>query len=452
MGVNNRQRRATKQRRRNARNRSGRTNGSPRAEGNRGSEWRDDQRFDDPMVVFMAAVRACHTRDDDDVVGRCVDHLVALPRRLIATQVQHLLELQVTHLWTGGWQPLVLEHVVARELGRDELTVLRCVLAAESASYEAHGRQVAPDWMHQLDTIGATRWWDQSQPYLLQLPASWPELLRVAARVMDLLGHLPGLPVLSPPPSRWHAGTRTVAPSNLPSGLLEKVRGLLAKAESTSFDAEAEAFTTKAQELMTRHRVDRAVLDASATDTARSADEPVGRRLLIEDPYGEAKSVLLTAICAANGGHCVWSKGMGFSTVFASPTELDLIEDLFTSLLVQATAALRREGSKVDRSGRSRTTRFRRSFLIAFANRIGQRLRETAEQTVADAEAETGASLVPVLADSAARARRAAEDAFPNLSQTSGSASDREGWLAGTLFGDRADLGIGAPVEERAAS
>ncbi len=451
MGVNNRQRRAAKQRRRNTRNRSGRTNGSPGAKGNRGSDRSEDKRFDDPMVVFMAAVHACHTRDDD-VIEQCVDHLAALPQRPIAKEVQQLLELQVSHLWAGGWQPLVLDHVVARELGRDELTVLRCVLAAESASYDALGQKVAPDWMQQLDTIDAARWWDHSRPYLLQLPASWPELLHVAARVMNLLGHVPGLPVLSPPPSRWHADTRTVAPSNLPSGLLEKVRGLLAKAESTSFDAEAEAFTTKAQELMTRHRVDRAVLAASATETARSADEPVGRRLLIEDPYGEAKSVLLSAICAANGGHCVWSKGMGFSTVFAPPAELDLIEDFFTSLLVQATAALRREGSKIDRFGRSRTTRFRRSFLIAFANRVGQRLQETVDQTVADAEAETGASLVPVLADSAARARRAAEEAFPNLTQTAGSASDREGWLAGTLFGDRADLGIGAPIEERAAS
>lgn len=451
MGVNNRQRRATKQRRRNDRNRSGRTNGSPRAEGNRGADRSAHQRSDDPTVVFMAAVHACHTRDDD-VVEQCVGHLAALPRRSIATQVQHLLEVQASHLWTGGWQPLVLDHVVARELGRDEVTVLRCVLAAESASYEVLGRQVAPDWMQQLDSIGANRSWDQSRPYLLQIPASWPEVLHVALRVMNLLGQAPELPVLSPPPSRWRAGTRTIAPSNLPPGLLEKVRGLLAKAESTSFDAEAEAFTAKAQELMTRHRVDRAVLDASAPGTERSADEPVGRRLLIEDPYGEAKSVLLTAICGANGGHCVWSKGMGFSTVFASPTELDLIEDLFTSLLVQAASALRREGSKVDRFGRSRTTRFRRSFLVAFAKRVGQRLQETVDQAVAAAEAETGASLVPVLADSAARARCAAEAAFPNVSQISGSASDREGWLAGTLFGDRADLGTGAPIAERTAS
>lgn len=451
MGVNNRQRRAAKQRRRNDRNRSGRADGSSRVDARPGAARSDDPRVDDPLAVFMAAVHACRTRDHE-VVEVCVDRLAALPRRSTAERLQRVLELQVAHIWTGGWQPLVLDHVVAKELGRDELTLVRCVLAAESASYEDLGRQVAPDWMQQLDTIDATRWWDQAEPYLRQLPASWSELLHVAVRVMNLLGRLPGLPVLSPPPSQWHAGTRTVAPTNLPPGLLDKVRGLLAKAESTTFDAEAEAFTAKAQQLMTRHRVDRAVLDASTFGPAGSADEPVGRRLLIADPYGEAKALLLTVICAANGGHCVWSKDMGFCTVFASPTELDLIEDLFTSLLVQATAALHREGAKVDRFGRSRTTRFRRSFLIAFANRIGQRLQETVDQAVADAEAVTGASLVPIFADGAARARRASEEAFPHLTRSASSVTDREGWLAGTLFGDRADLGVGAAVEEQAAS
>ena len=40
--------------------------------------------------------------------------------------------------------------------------------------------------------------------------------------------------------------------TDLPDGLLDKVRALLAKAESTRFEAEADAFTAKAQELMAR--------------------------------------------------------------------------------------------------------------------------------------------------------------------------------------------------------
>ena len=77
----------------------------------------------------------------------------------------------------------------------------------------------------------------------------------------------------------------TAASSNAPDGILDKVRALLAKAESTQFEAEAEAFTAKAQELMTRHRIDRAVLNASDD----LGDAPAGRRLGIDDPYADVR-------------------------------------------------------------------------------------------------------------------------------------------------------------------
>ena len=121
---------------------------------------------------------------------------------------------------------------------------------------------------------------------------------------------------------------------------------LLAKAESTNFAAEAEAFTAKAQELMARHRIDRAVLDQGAQN---STEGPVGRRIAVDDPYAEAKTLLLGGIADANGCRAVWSKDLGFTTVFGFPDELDWVEERFTSLLVQSVAALRREGPKQDR-------------------------------------------------------------------------------------------------------
>ena len=55
--------------------------------------------------------------------------------------------------------------------------------------------------------------------------------------------------------------------------------------------------------------------------------------------------------------------------------DVEAVELLFTSLLVQATAAMMRAGSRTGRNGRSRTRSFRQSFLHAYAVRIGQRLR-----------------------------------------------------------------------------
>jgi hypothetical protein len=230
--------------------------------------------------------------------------------------------------------------------------------------------------------------------------------------------------------------------------VLDKVRALLAKAESTTFDAEAEAFTAKAQELMARHRIDRAVLDARGHDRG---EEPVGARIGVDDPYADAKAGLLAIVADANGCRAVWSKALGFSTVFGFPGDLDAVAELFTSLLVQATAALQREGPKHDGSGRSRTTRFRRSFLVAFAARIGQRLRETVDATVEAASTETGTALVPILAARDDAARAAAAAAFPEMTSFAPSATDREGWYAGTLFGDQADLALGPELARRSA-
>jgi Protein of unknown function (DUF2786) len=447
MGKNNRQRRAAKQRKRSAQ-----TSSSRQHRGSTGAAWSpsadDGPSARDPATTFMTAVHA-DQRGDAALVEELIGVLATVTRPALARELQSLLELQVSHLWTEGWQPAVLDRVIGRELGRPEALLLRSVLAAEAGSYEALGREVAPDWMAQLESIEAQRWWADGRPYLLQLDQPWHDVIRSAVRLTTLFGSVPEIPILTPPPAEWRRGRTTAVPSNLPPGLLDRVRGLLAKAESTSFDAEADAFTAKAQELMTRHRIDRVVLESAG----RSDDAtPLGRRLLIDDPYADAKAILLQAICAANGGHAVWSKGMGFSTVFAFADELDIIEDLFTSLLVQSTAALRREGSKQDRYGRSRTTRFRRSFLVAFANRIGHRLQEATDTAVADAEAATGRSLVPVLASRATAAEEAAVRSFPQLSAVSPSVTDGEGWHAGTLFGDRADLGVGAPVSERAAS
>lgn len=169
----------------------------------------------------------------------------------------------------------------------------------------------------------------------------------------------------------------------------------------------------------------------------------MGRRVGIDNPYPEAKAALIGGVAVANGCRAVWSKEFGFVTVFGHPEDVEGVEELFTSLLIQATAALQREGSRQDRHGRSRTTRFRRSFLIGFAHRIAQRLQETSDETVKKAEAETGADLVPLLDARATAAEEAMEAAFTGLRGMRTSVSDREGYWAGTDAADRADLSMG---------
>ena len=350
----------------------------------------------------------------------------------------------VPALWDQGWQPADVHRVVAREASARAAALLASAIVSDSHRYQELGRRVAPRWMEQVGEIADGR--------QLTLSADGPpdhELLIEAGAMARLLTRLPALPVLEPPPSAWHPGMATTTPAaDVSESLLAKVRALLAKAESTEFEAEAETFTAKAQEMMTRHRIDRAVLE---TSVGGGGDGPAGRRLGVDNPYADAKVMLLAAICEANGARSVWSKGFGFATVFGFPVELDLIEELFTSLLVQSSAALRREGSKQDAFGRSRTKSFRRTFLVAFAQRIGERLQGTAAETVAASAADSDA-LLPALAERDAEVDAVTDDVFPEVRSFRASASDAEGWYAGRAFGDRADLGVGAPVTRRSAS
>jgi hypothetical protein len=227
--------------------------------------------------------------------------------------------------------------------------------------------------------------------------------------------------------------------AEMPDGVLDKVRALLAKAESTPFEAEAEAFTAKAQELMARHRIESAILGMRA----HARDDPRSRRVLVPAPYAEAKAALLANIAHANGCSAVWSKDLGFTTVFGFGSELDAVDTLFVSLLVQAAGALRRHGAKVDSFGRRRTKRFRRSFLLSFAVRIGERLEATVAAAVSDARVEVGVELVPALADREARARAAADAAFPETRHFAPVATDGDGWYSGRAFADLVDLSVG---------
>jgi hypothetical protein len=197
--------------------------------------------------------------------------------------------------------------------------------------------------------------------------------MRIALSVLHLLQHLPALERLCPLPGTDRAGVSAMA-SDADQRILGKIRGLLTKAESTEFPEEAEALSARAQELMAKHSIDHALLAAESGNK----DKPAGRRLPVDNPYETPKATMLHAVAKANRCRSVWMKAYGMSTVIGFPSDLDAVELLFTSLLVQASTAMVREGAKRDANGRSRTRAFRQSFLVAYAHRIGERLWQAA--------------------------------------------------------------------------
>ena len=228
---------------------------------------------------------------------------------------------------------------------------------------------------------------------------------------------------------------------------LERIRALLAKAESTEFDEEADAFTSKAQELMTRHAIDDALLAAHEAGRS-SGEQPSGRRIGIDDPYAQAKAILLTVIGEASHCRAVWSKRFGFATVFGYAGDLMSVELLYTSLLLQARNAMVRAG---DGGKRARSSSFRRSFLFGFADRIGRRLEEAAGAAVADAVDERGSALLPVLAQRSGRVDEFRNEAFPHLAENRMTIGDWSGWVSGVAAADTAVLARGPSIPETAS-
>lgn len=228
------------------------------------------------------------------------------------------------------------------------------------------------------------------------------------------------------------------------SDMLETIRGLLAKAESTEFAAEAEAFTAKAQELMATHSIEMAMIEGRGSRIG--GVEPGSIRIKIDRPYVEPKVHLLAAGADANHCQVIFSRIEEEAVVFGFDHDLASVELLYTSLLIQATRTMTARGSQTDWSGRNRTRSFRRSFLMGFADRIGWRLREATAMSESQAEATFGSDLLPVLSDREERVAAAVRTAFPQLGKMRTSSSNLSGWFAGEEAADRADLGDRPPL------
>ena len=106
-------------------------------------------------------------------------------------------------------------------------------------------------------------------------------------------------------------------------------------------------------------------------------------------------------------------------TLLGYAVDLEAVDTLFTSLLLQATQAMNAEGKRVTLGGSSRTRSFRASFLASYAIRIGERLLEATatetESAATDYRRSTGTELVPVLAARTAEVEDYAATLFPSL-------------------------------------
>ena len=453
MGKANRQRRAEKKRRDASKARSGSSGGChQQAHDSFGASRTKPP--DLAALAHSAMRRALLASRDRDAasVERYIDELVGLDtaRRgsveVAGGVLSNELVAQVRALWANGWQPADLFHAAGRN-DESVAALIGAVLAEEAIVSCGPGRHVPATWSAQLGACATNGWGDVPgqhpfERWMRRGGMTRRHAISVALELLAAVMGFPRLEMLAPPPSEWDraapaAMRRPTDVSEVDQRVLSKVRALLAKAESTTFPEEADALSSKAQELMARYAIDHAMVDARGPGVAG----PGGVRVHVHDPYAGAKALLLHAVAQANRCRTLEYDRYAFCTVVGYGVDLEVVEVLFTSLLVQATRAVGAAGSVTDRSGRSRTRSFRQSFLIAFASRVGERLREAAAAAGSAAVETFGGDLLPVLASRNDKVDEQFDAWFPTTRSRSTTIGNRDGWLAGRAAADRANLG-----------
>jgi hypothetical protein len=379
--------------------------------------------------LILAATHAYREGLDDGTRSRSLIDALAeglgleRGRELVVYRLGSLLQSGIARVLDSGWTHDEISRVVRRRAGAMAASIVAGPLAEVAPRHRRSGASVSAPWQA------------KSVRKLDPASSSWKADLSSAIAALSVIKHLPALPGLGDVRSK--SGNTG---SHDQERLFTRIRGLLTKAESSDFAEEADAFMTKAQELMTRYCVDRTMVEADTEgDGASQVD---ARRVWLEDPYLEAKSLLLAKVASANRCRAVVDRDFGFSTLVGHPGDLDATDLLFTSLLVQATRRITSLGNDPTAGRRSRKPSYRRSFLVAYAGRIGSRLREANEAATAAADVASGNRLLPVLTRREEELDAAVGTLFGELKEVKFSLTDVAGWAAGTAAADQAELRV----------
>jgi hypothetical protein len=443
MGKNNRARRAAKAK---ARQRAGAERGD--LSGRRSGGWDQGEPLFSADELIAGLVEMAPARlaiGDESFAAGAAERLCEFPAAPVRAAVAGELRRAVAAMWNGGWQPSELVRQVRRRATSPAVELMKAAIAADHQS--RHASTLDPRWAAQLDaldlptvTTGAPASW----------VGAWADAERLERRgelqtgfeVLAIMYQLPRLETLIAPPGVATSASRgaRLERDGVDRALLDKVRALLTKAESSTYEAEAEAFTAKAHELMARHAIDAAMLHAGRENT----DAPVTIRIAVDDPYADARSLLLQVVAHANRCRAVFHHSLSLSSIVGFATDVAAVEMLYTSLLVQAQTALSAAGRQAPPGSRPRSRSFRSAFLVAYANRIGQRLDEINDALVTEAEATSGRSVLPVLRDRASIVDEAVDELFGELTSSTVRAGwDQAGWASGKLAADQAQLNFG---------
>lgn len=215
--------------------------------------------------------------------------------------------------------------------------------------------------------------------------------------------------------------------------ILDKIRALLNKAESTNFGPEAEAFVGKAHELMMKYAIDEALLHQSDGKQEEIVIKKVKATKGTQTQPGRAG--LLNAVCRTSRCRAIISGD--FLTIVGFKSDVEYVEMMYTSLVVQMLGGLYDARDKDHVTGKG--VGYDMSFCHSYQARIFERLDEITTKIEHDAGGEAGI----VLYDRKKKVNDHVRMEFPNLraKTLTTRVNDGRGRDAGYNAANNADLG-----------
>ena len=283
-------------RRKQQRERASWQEANPSARGLRGPAGADEMADE---LILAAAHVDCEGSDDGTHLRCLIDALaqgmgLEGGRDLVARRLDSLLQSDIARVLDSGWAPHAITRVVRHRAGARAASIMAGPLA-EAASGR-HRRGGGP-----VSTARQAK----NVRKLDYASSSWKADLSTAIAALSVLEYLPVLPDLG-----GIRSSRRNVRSHEEQRMFTRIRGLLTKAESSDYAEEADAFMAKAQELMSRYCIDRTMVEADAE--GGGVPQVDARRVWLEDPYLEAKALLLANVASSEpmSGRC--RSGIGF--------------------------------------------------------------------------------------------------------------------------------------------
>lgn len=212
--------------------------------------------------------------------------------------------------------------------------------------------------------------------------------------------------------------------------MIERVRKLFAKAESTTSDHERDALLSKAYDLLAKHGIEETLARSGAGEDSSSIDKWI---FTAKGSYKLDQIYLVNAVAKAL--HCDAVRSGNVLLVYGAKRHLSRVEMLAGFLVAYMLGNI----ATLKAPFGIHATTYRKSAMNGFMSTVALRLRQAEKAAVDESSDKSGAEIV--LVSDAERAAAALKEAHSRVVKGSATRRSAVGYSEGSSHGNRVDLG-----------